>query len=56
MEKSLQVLVGSELHMRLQYALEAKMAKNTLGCINRSVASRSRETINPPTQHLLDDI
>jgi len=53
-EEFLQVLVGSELRMSLQYALETKTAKNILACINRSVASKSRENIIPQTQHLLD--
>ncbi|GAB0188721.1 mitochondrial enolase superfamily member 1 [Grus japonensis] len=46
-EKDLGVLVNDELSMGQQCALLAKKANGILGCIKKSVASRSREVILP---------
>ena len=46
-ERDLGVLVDNTLTMRQQYALVVKKADGILGCIKRSVASRSREVLLP---------
>jgi len=47
------VLVDEKLHMIQQCVLAAQQANHILGCIESSVASRSREGILPPCSILV---
>ncbi|PKU40513.1 hypothetical protein llap_9179 [Limosa lapponica baueri] len=46
-EKDLGVLVDNRMNLNQQCALVAKKASGILGCIKKSVTSRSREVILP---------
>jgi len=56
-ERDLAVLVGDKLATNQQRALVAKQANGLLGCIKKSVASRSKEVIlpfySPPERKLM---
>ncbi|PKU49353.1 hypothetical protein llap_396 [Limosa lapponica baueri] len=52
-EKDLGVLVDNRMTMSQQYVLAAKKGNGILGCIKKSVASRSRELILPLYSALL---
>jgi len=52
-EKDLGVLVAKEFNMTRQCVLTAQKGNHILGCIKRSVASRSRDVILPLCSTLL---
>jgi len=52
-EKAFEVLVDTKLNVRQLCTLTAKAADSILGCIWKSITSRSREVILPPYSTLV---